>query len=99
LRFRVLVGMRRVPLYTRNASTTQTILGPTCADIDVVRPSDDPADDDREFFITAWCMHPWFIPDEQIVFIPEPRIHNPIEATLVELPGLCYLIRLRLVTF
>ena len=42
-------------------------------------------------------MHPRFIPDEQIMFIPEPRIHNPVEATLVELLGLCYLVRLRLV--
>ena len=44
-------------------------------------------------------MHPQFIPDEQIMFIPEPRIHNPVEATLVELPSLCYLVRLRLVAF
>ena len=99
LRFRVLVGMRRVPLHAQNASTTQTILGPACVDIDVVRPSDDPADDDREFFVTTWCMHPRFIPDEQIVFIPKPRIHNPVEATLVELMGLCYHVRLRLVMF
>ena len=67
-RFRVLVGMRRVPLHARNAST-------------------------------AWCMHPRFIPNEQIVFIPEPRILSPIEASSKELLGLRYLVRLRLVAF
>lgn len=52
-----------------------------------------------EFFVAAWCMHPRFIPDEKIIFIPEPRVHNPVEAIQVELPGLCYLVRLRLATF
>ena len=98
-RFRVLVGMRRVPVHARNASMAQTILGPACAEVDVVRPSDVPADDDREFFVTAWCMHRRFIPDEQIVFIPEPRILDPVEAAAVVLPGLRYLVRLRLVAF
>lgn len=44
-RYRVLVGMRRVPLHARNASTVQTILGPACADVKVVLPRDMPADD------------------------------------------------------
>jgi hypothetical protein len=91
--------MRRVPLHAQNASTAQTILGPACADVDVVQPSDVPADDDREFFVAAWCLHPRFILDEKIIFIPEPCIHNPVEATLVELLGLRYLVRLRLVAF
>ena len=97
--FMVLVGMRRAPLHARNATTAQTILGHACAEVDVVRPSDVPADDDREFFVTAWCLHPRFIPDEQVVFIPEPRILSPVEATLTVLPGLRYLVRLRLVAF
>lgn len=62
--FRVLVGMRRIPLHARNTNTVQIILGPACAEVDVVWLSDVLTDDDREFFITAWCMHPWFIPDE-----------------------------------
>lgn len=68
-------------------------------DVEVVLPRDVPADDGREFFIAAWCMHPHFIPDEKIIFIPEPCVHNHVEAIQAELPGLCYLVRLRLVVF
>ncbi|CAD6257103.1 unnamed protein product [Miscanthus lutarioriparius] len=84
--FRVLVGMRRVPLHARNAATAQAILGPACAEVDVVRPSDVPADDDREFFVTAWCTHPRFIHDEQVVFIRATH-SQPVEAALTVLRG------------
>lgn len=98
-RFRVLVEMKRVPLHARNASTAQTTLGPACADFEVVWTRDVPADDDREFFVAAWCLHPRFIPDEKIIFIPEPRVPNPVEAVEDELPGLRYLVRVCLVVF
>lgn len=98
-RFRVLVGMSRVPLHARNTPTAQAILGPTYAEVDIVRPNDIPEDDGREFFITAWCLHPRFIPEEVVIFIPEPRIANPIEASLEELPRLHYLVRLCLVAY
>lgn len=75
-RYRVLVGMRRVPLHARSTSTAQTILGPACANVEIVPPRDAPVDDDREFFITAWCLDPRFIPDEEIIFIPELDVHN-----------------------
>jgi len=58
-----------------------------------------PDDDDREFFITAWCWHPCFIPQEQIIFIPELVIPGACEAQRSELPGLRYLVRLRLVAY
>lgn len=99
LRFRVLVGMRRVPLHAWNASMAQTILGPAYVEVDVVRPSDVPTDDDRKFFVVAWCLHPCFILDEKIVFILETRIHNPVEVSSEELSGLLYLVRLRLVAY
>jgi hypothetical protein len=95
-RFRVLVGMRRVPLHARDAGTAQTILGPACAEVNVVHPADVPEDDDRELFVTAWCMHPRLIPDEQVIFIPEPRLISPAEAAVSVLPGMRYLVRLRL---
>lgn len=98
-RFLVLVGMTRVPLHARNVPTAQAILGPTCAKVDVVRPSDILEDDDHEFFIVAWCLHPRFIPGEVVIFIPEPRVNNPVEASSEELPGLRYLVRLRLVAY
>lgn len=51
--YRVLVGMIRVPLHAQLASTAQTILGPPCAEVDVVWPSDVLDDDRREFFVAA----------------------------------------------
>lgn len=71
-RYKILVGMTRVPLHGRNTATAQVILGPSCANIELVRPCDVAADDDREFFVMAWCLHPSFIQDEQMVFIPKP---------------------------
>ena len=98
-RYKVLVGMRHVPRHAQNASTVQTILSPACADVEVILPRDMPVDDGCEFFIVAWCMHPCFIPNKKIIFIPEPRIHNPVEAIQAELPSLCYLVQLRLAAF
>lgn len=92
-------GLGASPLHARNVATTQAILGLACTEVDVVCPSDVPADDDWEFFVTAWCLHPRFILDEQVVFILEPRILSPVEASVSELSGLHYLVRLRLVVF
>lgn len=99
LRYSVLVGMTQIPLHARSATTAQIILSPSCAEVNIVRPERVPDDDDWEFFILAWCLHPQFIPDEKIIFIPEPQIPNPVEGALEELPGLCYLVRIRLVAF
>lgn len=30
-------------------------------------------DDERELFVTAWCVHPDLIPDEETMAIPEPE--------------------------
>jgi hypothetical protein len=89
--------MTRVPLHARTAAIAQTILGPACADVDVVLPSEVPPDDGREFFVVAWCLHPRFIPNEKIIFIPEPHVLDPVVET--EVPGLRYLVRIRLVAF
>lgn len=96
-RFMVLVGMTRVPLHARSVSTAQAILGPCCADVQIVHPRDVPPDDDREFFVSAWCLHSRFIPYEEIIFVREPRVLHPIEGVLDELPGLRYLVRIRLI--
>jgi hypothetical protein len=57
-RYRVLVGMRRIPLHAWNVPTVQTVLGPCCSGINIVGPIDVDDDDDRELFATAWCWHP-----------------------------------------
>lgn len=99
LRFRVLVGMTRVPLHARNTAVAQMILGPSCAEVEVTRPRDVPEDDDREFFVTAWCFHLSFIQGEQVIFIPEPTVPGMVYDECLALPSLRYLVRLRLVTY
>lgn len=97
--YMVQIGMRRVPLHARNVPTAQAILGPSCARIEIVRPDDVPADDDREFFVTAWCWHPRYIPHRQIIFIPEPTVPGAAAEPEIALPGLRYVIRLRLIAY
>jgi hypothetical protein len=64
LRYRVLVGMTHVPIHARSAAVAQTIIGRACARIELAPLDAIPADDDREFFVSAWCMDPQFVPDE-----------------------------------
>lgn len=64
-----------------------------------MRPDDVPADDDRELFVTAWCMDPRFINEQEVLFIPEPRVLSPEEAVGAVLPGLRYLVRRWLIAF
>lgn len=103
--FRVLVGMRRLPLHARSLEVAQTILGTACAHLEIAPPGIAPVDDDHEFFVAAWCLHPCFIPDEKIIFIPEPNPLIPGAALYLQaddvvlnwLPGLKYLVCLRIV--
>lgn len=105
--YRVLIGMRRVPLHARSVVVAQTILGRACAQIELAPPEVCPENDDSEFFVAAWCKHPSFIDDEKIIFIPEPDVRIPghalylhaDEIVLNRLPGLQYLVRIRIVEF
>lgn len=56
-------------------------------------------DDEREFFVATWCLHPRFIPDEKILFILKPHVPYPVEDVQDELLGLRYLVRIRVVAF
>lgn len=98
-RFKVLIGLWRLPLHARTAAVAQAILGPSCTNIEVARLRDVPDNDDREFFVTAWCWHPRFTLEEQIIFIPEHVIPGACEDLRTERPGLRYLVCLRLVVF
>ena len=80
--FQVVVGMLRVPLHARNVATAQIILGPSCSGIEITRLRDIPDDDDREFFVKAWCKHPDLIEDEQTISIPEPVLPVAVWAIL-----------------
>lgn len=75
MRFRVLVGMKSVPTHLQDADTTQIILGSSCAKV-FVAPPNAGDNDDPELFATAWCVHPDLIPDEKLVVVPEPEVHN-----------------------
>jgi len=57
-KFKVLVALRRVPLHARNTDVAQVVLGPSCTDVELIDRRDTPVDDDREFFVIAWCWHP-----------------------------------------
>lgn len=98
-RFKVLVALRHVPLHVRTAMVAQAILGPCCANVVVVQLRDIPDDDDREMFVTAWCLHPRLIRSEEVIFIPEPPLPDAVEAKRSQLPGLRYTIPIRIVAF
>jgi len=79
------------------------VLGPACAILDLADYRDRPSIDDREFFVSAWCWHPSFITQEEVVFIPEPDVPGAPPPTLLphgaHQPGLCYNVHVRLVAF
>lgn len=85
----------------------QSILGTACAHLELAPQDVTPQDDDREFFVAAWCLDSIFIPDEKVIFIPEPNVRIPgnalyldaDETVLNKLPGLRYLVQIRVVEF
>jgi hypothetical protein len=96
-RFKVLLALRCVPLHVRRAEVVQRILGPCYAQITVVQLRDIPDDDERELFVTAWCLHPSLIRPEVAIFIPEPTLPGAVEAERSQLPGLRYVVSVRVV--
>lgn len=92
------MAIARLPLHARNLEVAQTVLGSACAEISFTEFRDRPLIDDREFFVSAWCHHPKLIHEEQIIFIPEPRVPG-IAPPDSHLPGLRYLVRTRLVAY
>jgi hypothetical protein len=58
--FRILVGMKRIPLHARSLALAQHILGTACAQLELAPPEVIPNDDDRELFVAAWCLDPIF---------------------------------------
>lgn len=103
--YRVLVALQRVPLHARSASVAQAILGRACARVEPAPPDAICEDDDREFFVAAWCLDPRLVPEEQSIFIPEPGVAVPggalyldaDETVLDNLLGLRYVVRVRIV--
>ena len=98
-RYRAVLALSRVPLHARNLEVAQVVLGPACADIQTTPIWDRPEDDDREFFVVAWCWHPSFIPLERLIFIPEPLQQAGRVGGEQALRGLRYLVRVRVVAY
>lgn len=98
-RFKVLLAMSRLPLHARSEAVAQVIVGPSYAKVEATQLRDVPVEDDREFFVTAWCWHPNFILDKHVIFIPEPSVHGVADNERSSLSGLRYLVRIRLVAY
>lgn len=60
------------------------ILGNACANIELAPQEVTPQDDDREFFVAAWCLDPRFILDVKMIFILEPNVRSPGNALFLE---------------
>ena len=95
-KFKVLLALSRVPLHARSVQVAQSVLGPACANIEESLLRDREDDDDRDFFVTAWCKHPAFVVDHNLIFILEPVVGG-VAPPDDHLAGLLYLIKVRLV--
>lgn len=68
--------MSNVPTHVRSARNAQAILGNSCAKVEVAPPEAVDEEDEREFFVAAWCVHPRLILEEKIIAVPEPEVHD-----------------------
>ena len=93
----MVVAISRLPLHARNTETAQTVLGPSCAEVQETPIRDVPEDDDHEYFVIAWCWHPSFIDPECIIFIPEPHVAVGENENLLR--GMRYVLRCRVVAY
>jgi hypothetical protein len=81
LKFNVLLGLSGMPAHIWGLSAAQRILGSSCADL-VPAPATVAGEDMREFVVAGWCLHPNFIPQEQLIGIPEPEVPFVVEPPL-----------------
>nr|AWA45122.1 UPI0001A88450 related cluster [Saccharum spontaneum] len=82
MRFKVLLGLKGLLVHTWSTDTV------------VEAPQTVPREDLREYFVTAWCIHPMFIPSRRSSRCMLPFVVAPIQ---FELPTLRYLVRIRVV--
>ena len=61
LRFKVLIGMTGIPAHLWDISAAERILGSSCAKLEAAA-STVAMDDLRQFFVSAWCIHPDLVP-------------------------------------
>ena len=82
--YRVVIALRNVPAHARDTDTAQRVLGRCCAEVELTNLRDRPPEDDREYFVSAWCWHPQLIEPEKLLYIPDPNIRpsEPTENTM-----------------
>ncbi|CAL4994760.1 unnamed protein product [Urochloa decumbens] len=71
LRFKVLVELKGIPAHARSIDTAQIALGSACSGL-VLAPEELAGNNLRYLYVAAWCIHPDLIPQEKLMFIPEP---------------------------
>ncbi|EER88477.2 hypothetical protein SORBI_3010G159300 [Sorghum bicolor] len=71
---RVVVALRGLPAHARKVAVAQLRLGTCCCEVQVSNVRDRSIDDDREFFVQAWCKDPSLILPVDSIFIPEPLL-------------------------
>jgi hypothetical protein len=97
--FRVVLALRNMPAHARDPETAQRVLGRCCAHVETTDLRDRPPEDDREYFVSAWCWHPQLIQPQQLLFIPEPRIQCSDVSENTVRRGLHYLVHVRVVAY
>ncbi|RLN35525.1 hypothetical protein C2845_PM03G29060 [Panicum miliaceum] len=103
-RFRVLIEFTGIPAHARNLGTARTVLDTSCSDL-VEAPPELTDDHRKKFFICAWCFHPDLVPQQKLVFIPEPPepydesglFLRPHEIIHSKHDGLWYNVKIRIV--
>ena len=96
-----MLALRNIPAHARNTETAQTVLGRCCTEVELTDLRDGLKEDDREFFVTAWCSNIDHIEPQKLVFIPEPRVFSgQLDGQEQRMRrGLHYLVRVRLVAY
>ena len=97
--YRVVIALRNVPAHARTTDTAQRVLGRCCAEVELTNLRDRPLEDDREYFVFAWCWHPQLIKPEKLLYIPEPDIRSSESTENAVQRGLHYIVRVRVVAF
>jgi hypothetical protein len=69
--YRVRLGIQGVPAHLWLRSTTQEILGSSCALL-TMAPETESKASLKKFFITVACLHPYLIPNEKVMWAPIP---------------------------
>lgn len=78
----MLVELRSIPAHARSINTAHIVLAPACVNL-TLAPAHVVGNDKKRLYAVAWCIHPYLVPTQKLVLIPEPE--EPLE------PGILFL--------